>query len=180
MLVGINSADLFSCKIYDKKDNVLTYFREKVEGRRADYGKMQIRIEPKAKKLFEKYRNLNKENQEIFKFYDEYADHRNFNKAINKGLKIVGENINKKLKLAGKKDDELIDENLQFYSARRSWASIARNIVKIDKYTVHEALNHTDRDMKVTDLYIDKDFSHIWNANKKVLALFNWDNLDSK
>ena len=46
--------------------------------------------------------------------------------------------------------------------------------VGIDKCTVHEALNHVDSNMTVTDIYIDRDWSVIWNANKKVLSLFDW------
>jgi hypothetical protein len=36
-----------------------------------------------------------------------------------------------------------------------------------------------DGDMKVTDLYIDKDFSVIWDINRKVLDLFNWSNIEN-
>ena len=43
-----------------------------------------------------------------------------------------------------------------------------------DKTTVHKALNHVDEGMKVTDIYIDRDWSVIWNANKKVQDLFDW------
>jgi len=39
--------------------------------------------------------------------------------------------------------------NLTQYSARRSWATISRNDAKINKYDVHEALNHVDADMKL-------------------------------
>jgi integrase len=81
---------------------------------------------------------------------------------INKGLKRIGEKLG-------------VDD-LEFYAARHSWATIARSAaVGIDKYTVHEALNHSDSRMKITDIYIDRDWSNIWNANKKVLALFNWE-----
>ena len=82
---------------------------------------------------------------------------------------------------AGKKDSKEKSkfgvDDLQFYAARHSWATIARNIAGIDKYTVHEALNHADGDMKVTDIYINRDFSNIWKANRKVLDLFDWNNL---
>ena len=64
--------------------------------------------------------------------------------------------------------------NFTQYSARRSWATVSRNDAKVSKYDVHEALNHIDSDMAVTDLYIDKNFSHIWEANRKVLDLFDW------
>jgi hypothetical protein len=36
--------------------------------------------------------------------------------------------------------------------------------------TIHEALNHaSDANMKITDVYVKKDFTRIWEANRKVL-----------
>lgn len=55
------------------------------------------------------------------------------------------------------------------YIARHTWATIAINDVGIDKYTVHTALNHVDETMRVTDIYIKKDWSNIDNANRRVL-----------
>lgn len=94
-------------------------------------------------------------NERIFSFYKMYADERSFNKNLNIGLKEVGKEVG-------------VDD-LEFYAARHSWATIAINDVGIDKYTVHEALNHIDEAMRVTDIYIKKDFSRINEANSKVL-----------
>ena len=55
------------------------------------------------------------------------------------------------------------------YYARHSWATIARNNCGVSKDDVHLALNHIDNDLKVTDLYIEKDWSMIDNANRKVI-----------
>lgn len=82
--------------------------------------------------------------------------------------------INKLLKSIGK---DIGVDDLEFYAARHSWATIATNVAKVDKYTVHTALNHVDDAMKVTDIYIDKDYSIIADANKKVLNLLNWDKI---
>ena len=49
-------------------------------------------------------------------------------------------------------------EDLEFYAARHSFASIARNDLKVDKGTVGEALNHVDKENRMTDLYIKKIF----------------------
>ena len=38
----------------------------------------------------------------------------------------------------------------------------------IDKYIVHAALNHIDDAMKVTDIYIERDFVNENKANTKV------------
>jgi hypothetical protein len=55
-----------------------------------------------------------------------------------------------------------------------SWATIARNTAGISKDIIHEALNHSDPLMKVTDLYIDKDFVPVEKANQRVLGLFDF------
>jgi len=179
MLVGMNAIDLYTCTNYSK--NIITYNRQKVESRRDDDGMMKVRVEPEAAQLVKKYKNQNSSKKEVFNFCNLYADSQYFNKALNKGLKTT-EKI-EEAETKGKKDNEQKEkpkfgvENLQFYAARHSWATIARNIAKIDKYTVHEALNHVDKAMKTTDIYIDRDFSPVWEANRKVLDLFDWKNL---
>ena len=56
-----------------------------------------------------------------------------------------------------------------FYISRHTWATIALNKVGIDKYIVHAALNHIDDSMKVTDIYIERDFVNENKANAKVV-----------
>jgi integrase len=151
-LIGMNSADLFSCKTIN--GDVITYNRQKTAGRREDGAEMKVRIEPFILPLFEKYRDP--DNERVFNFHKYYSDHKAFNKNLNIGLKKIGAKLD--------------IEDLEFYAARHSWATIARSAaVGIDKATVHEALNHVDSDMKVTDIYIDRDWSVIWNANRKVI-----------
>ncbi|MBF0649137.1 phage integrase SAM-like domain-containing protein [Dysgonomonas sp. GY75] len=155
-LVGMNSADMFYSGL--PKKNIIIYNREKTEGRRDDGAEMRVRIESYIIKLIDKYRD----DKKLFRFHRHYSNHAIFNAAINKGLKRIGKQIGA--------------EDLEFYAARHSWATIARSsAVGIDKYTVHEGLNHaSNKDMKVTDIYIDKDWTVIWEANKKVLGLFDW------
>jgi integrase len=141
------------------KDNVITYNRRKTTTRRQDKAEMRVMIEDCILRLTEKYRDT--DGGRLFGFYRHYSNKKGFNLAINKGLKQIG----KMLEI----------EDLEFYAARHSWATIASSsAVGIDKYTVHEALNHSDSRMKVTDIYIDRDWSNIWNANKKVLSMFKW------
>lgn len=155
-LIGMNSADMFYAGL-PKKD-IIIYNREKTEGRRNDDAEMRVKIENCILELMKKYND----EEKLFRFYKHYTDHTTFNAALNKGLKKIGKHIGV--------------EDLEFYAARHSWATIARSsIVGIDKYTVHEGLNHApDKDMKVTDIYIQRDWSNIWDANAKVLALFDW------
>lgn len=65
--------------------------------------------------------------------------------------------------------DDLGIDDLEFYAARHTWATIASNEAGVDKYTVHTALNHVDENMRVTDIYIAKSWDSIDAANRKVL-----------
>ena len=150
-LIGINSVDLYNAT--DLKGNKLVYCRTKTKGRRYDKAKMEVNIPDMVLPIIEKYRDIT--GQRLFKFYRDYRDSRAFNKAINKGLKEIG--------------DQLGIDDLEYYAARHSWATIALNKCKIDKYTVHAALNHVDENMRVTDIYIERDFVNENKANAKVV-----------
>ncbi|KAA6327842.1 hypothetical protein EZS27_023192 [termite gut metagenome] len=150
-LLGMNSIDIFTCNII--KDNVITYFRSKTKDRRSDNAEIQVKIHPFLYPLYEKYSDT--DNKFVFNIYKRYSTYQNFNSAINIGLKEIGR--------------ELGIEDLEFYSGRHSFATIALNDVGIDKYTVHAALNHIDETMRVTDIYIKKDFTAINEANRKVI-----------
>lgn len=167
-LMGMNSADLYYCD--HLKGDKLTYKRMKTTSRRDDHAEIQIWIQPEIKELMKKYKDPT--GKRVFRFHLDYTNERGFNKSINKGLKKVSEKvcevINKKLKEAKSKDMVSIDD-LEFYSARHSFASIAQNKVGIDPYTVHESLNHAVREMNITKIYIDKDWGPINQANRKVL-----------
>lgn len=150
-LMGINSVDLFNATEYDGK--VLTYYRTKTKGRRMDKAKMVVGVPKMLQPLFDKYKDMT--GKRIFNFYQSYVNEKAFNKAINKGLKEIG--------------DILGIDDLEYYAARHSWATIALNKVGISKYVVHEALNHIDESMRVTDIYIKRDFSNENRANAKVI-----------
>ena len=150
-LMGINSADLYNATLL--RDNRLVYCRTKTKERRLDKAKMEVVVPDMVLPIIEKYRDTT--GQRLFRFYKDYRDHKAFNKAINKGLKGIGDQLN-------------IDD-LEFYAARHSWATIALNKCGIDKYTVHAALNHVDESMRVTDIYIERDFVNENKANEKVV-----------
>ena len=114
---------------------------------------MEVIVPKMVLPIIEKYRD--RTGKRLFNFYQYYRDHKGFNKAINKGLKEIG----KQLKI----------EDLEYYAARHSWATIALNKCGIDKYTVHAALNHVDESMRVTDIYIERDFVNENKANAKVV-----------
>lgn len=152
-LIGMNSVDLYRCDEY--KDGRIIYKRSKTRGRRADDAMMSVKVEPCLQPLIDKYRDPT--GEKVFLFHRRWSDYRTFNGNINIGLKTIGEMIGV--------------EDLEYYAARHTWATVARNKAGIDKETIHEALCHIDENMKITDIYIDRDYSQQDAANAKVLEL---------
>lgn len=148
-LMGMNSADLYNATEFDGE--YITYYRTKTKDRRNDNARMVVRVHPIIKPLVEKYCG----NERVFNFCERFSSMGDLNRSINIGLKEIGQKTG-------------ID-NLQFYSARHSMATIAINKVGISKWLVNEMLCHTESSMRVTDLYIKKDFTPINEANFKLI-----------
>ena len=172
-LMGMNAVDLLTCD--PAKNGEIVYYRKKTTARRQDRAEMHVRIEPCIEPLVAKY--ADKTRQRLFNLHLRYANRQTLTRALNEGLEEVGKAVG----ITG----------LTFYAARHSWATIARaprtervegeaseiGGAGLDKYLVHDALNHVDSNMKVTDIYLKKDWRILWNANKAVLGLFDWSNL---
>lgn len=150
-LMGMNSTDIFSASVLN--GSTIVYKRNKTKDRRSDGAEMQVIVPKQIKALFEKYKD--RTGKRVFNFHKRFSSPESFNRAINLGLKEVA--------------NDLGLNGLQFYSARHSMATIALNDVRIDKYTVNDMLCHTDPAMKVTELYIKKDFAPINEANEKLM-----------
>jgi integrase len=146
----MNAADLYECAA--DVDGKITYERKKTRTRRADRAKMTVTIPDEAKLLVEHYRGR---KGRLFRFSEMYSSTNNFNRALNLGLKQIGKVIGV--------------ENLQFYAARHTWATLAVNDVGINKYVVHQALNHVDEKTAITDVYIRKSWDAVDAANRKVI-----------
>lgn len=106
-LMGINSADLYNAT--EMEGNTIVYNRTKTKDRRLDKAQMKVDIPKLVLPLVEKYKD--KTGKRLFNFYQYYADEKGFNKAINYGLKEIGTILE-------------IDD-LEYYAARHSWATIA-------------------------------------------------------
>lgn len=147
-LMGMNSADMYSATIYNK--GVIKYNREKTKDRRSDGAYIEVKVHPVVAPLVKMYRGT----KSVFSFAERYRDESTFNKAINIGLKEVGEAVG-------------ID-GLQFYQARHTFATLSRNLMHFSKGDVDEALNHVGA-YDVADIYIKKDFSVINENNFKLM-----------
>lgn len=168
-LIGMNAIDIFNCK--EMKDGRITYNRTKTMSRREDKALFSVKVPSVALPLIEKYKDVTGER--LFRFHRQYANAMEFNRALSIGLNWIENAEISKKDAKVKKYISSVVGHLEFYAARHSWATIARNDCQIDKYTIHECLNHVDDRMRVTDLYIRKDWSTIDAANEKVLSLLS-------
>lgn len=149
-LMGMNAVDMYQCNSI--KDGAIAYDRAKVKERRRDNAHTEVNIHPFITNLVKKYQDRSK-GKHVFRFHNMYGKYADFGRAMNLGLKqILGE-----------------DTDVTFYSARHTWATIARNDIGADKGTVNDGLVHVDREMSVTDLYIKKDYRLINELNTKVI-----------
>lgn len=147
-LMGMNSVDMYNCT--DCVDGVIRYNRTKTKGRRSDNAYIEVRIHPLIKELVNKYKGYSR----VFNFHKRYSSSETFNANLNKGLKIVGEYVG--------------IEDLEFYQARHTFATLSRNLMRFSKSDVDEALNHVGT-LDIADVYIKKDFSIINENNFKLI-----------
>jgi len=152
-LCGMNAADLYAGQ-YLVQGERIEYNRLKTKEKRKDNAFISIKIIDEAKPLLYKYYNLNQR----------YNSRENLTAAISAGMRQIA----KELKL----------DSITFYSARHSFATIARNKCRKSKDDVAMALNHVDQTRKTTDIYLGKDWTIIDEVQLAVVELLR--DLDRK
>ncbi|HEY2580335.1 MAG TPA: phage integrase SAM-like domain-containing protein [Mucilaginibacter sp.] len=149
-MCGMNAKDIYDLSQSSIVKNRVNYNRSKTRKRRKDSAFISINLISAASPLLLKYIN---------RLRDRYAESSNFNKALNKGLKEIG--------------DVIGIPSLTVYCARHSFGSIARNECRFSKDDVAFALNHIDHTTKTTDIYIKPDWRIIDDVQFKVVSLLN-------
>ena len=153
-LMGANMADLYYAKPVQEE---WIYNRQKTSSRRADRAEMRVAIPEQLKPYLERLKGtggwwLNR--------LHEFASSKDFATArVNRCLKKWCE------------DNGV--EVFTFYAARHTWASLCRNECKVDKSTIDDCLGHLGS-FQVTDIYAEKAWDLMREANQKVLDLFTW------
>lgn len=165
---GTNLEDLFSMTKENYKDGILSYRRKKTARTSGSSVDMKIKVPEPAKIILEKYSNDeyylistngHARSKEVIAKYIHYTFSTAGLEEIKTSCRNIGKNRNK----------------YTFYSCRHTMASFARNICGTEFMTVLEMLNHVPpSSFKTTDAYLWKDFSAIWEANEKLLSLFDW------
>jgi hypothetical protein len=170
MTMGTNLADLFYAEA--PTDGVLAYERLKTCDQRPDRALININIHPLAQAIIDRNKGR---NGKMLNLAERFASRKYCHASVNLGMKKIKAYLidSYKKEHPSMSDAEIVKvmrlEDFSFYSARHSWATIARNDLRIDKWTVHEGLNHVDSATKITDVYIKRDFSRINEANFKVI-----------
>lgn len=154
-LMGMNLVDMFTCS--RAKDGVIHYYRTKTKDKKADRAEMYVRIEPCINDIMQMYKGDSLQ----FDFSKRYVSAVTMATAVNAGLRQwIARN-----KL----------EDFTFYSARHTWATLgASKQVGVDVAMITEGLSHSDASRKMDMVYIRKDWERVWDANVKVLGLFDW------
>lgn len=149
LLAGMNAVDMLNCRMVNGR---IEYERQKTKDRRKDNAFISVYIHPLALPIINKYRDPS--GKCLFDFYKRYNGVRNMTKGIHRGMRSLCE--------------ELGIDYIQFYSARHSFATIARNECNISKDDISLCLNHSSG-KTVTDTYIKQDFSRIDKVINKVV-----------
>lgn len=153
-LMGINTADLYELR--EVKGDILRYNRKKTRRGRLDNAAMEVRIEPEIRGLLAKYYG----DDRVTDVGRRYKNSMSFNVAVNDGMHQLGAAIG----VLG----------LTHYYARHTMASLCANKLGVDIARVDEMLNHSDSRLRLARVYIAKDFRPLWEANRRLLDLFDW------
>lgn len=166
MCFGINVQDLFFAKKSQYKDGILSFRRQKISRAKKE-ADMKIKVPEPAQVILEKYSG-DKEYLIDFSGHKRTIHvcryiHATFQAA---GIEKEGSYLSKIGHVSG---------DYVFYGNRHAMATIAINECGIDYMTVHRMLNHaTPQSLRTTDVYIQKDYTQLWEANEKLLSLFDW------
>lgn len=160
-LGGINYADLYALPYDAYKGDYIEYNRQKTKNVRADEALYRVYICDEVRPLIE--RHLDPTRQRLFIFHRR-SPAGNFPTKVSCAVKAVEKAVP-------------YERHYTYYSARHTYATLAYNVANIDKYTVHELLNHADKEMKITDRYIERDWQRLYDAHKRIVALVNWDKI---
>lgn len=154
-LMGANLADLYEGQ--EPEGNTWVYRRKKTRDRRADNAEMRVNVPSCIASYVSRLKG--KDGVWLGRLQEMCPNPAHISGTINKGLKQWCE-------------QESIAP-FTFYALRKSWATLARR-EGVEKALVDECLAHVG-DYDLTDIYAERPWDRINEANRKVLALFDWE-----
>ena len=166
-LIGINLSDLLELPADCIKHGRIQYKRNKT-GRLYD-----IKVEPEAMEIINKYKG----KEYLLNILDGgQTKESSFRRTLGDYLKRIGPTTMEKNKKGAliKKVITPLHKDIVWYTARRSWATIAASL-DIPKETIGKALGHSEWDNDTTSLYINFDYQKVDMANRRVIDYLNSD-----
>ena len=154
--MGANLADLWEAT--PPNGQKWAYFRRKTRERRQDHSPVIVALEPQLAPYLERLGAGTSSRFWLPVLRRSRRDASVAGKAVNRGLCAWCEARNL--------------EPITFYACRHSWATLARRC-GMEKATVDEALGHVG-DFRIADIYAERDWVQVAEANRRVLALFRW------
>ena len=157
-MMGVNSADLLTMGAADK-DGIVTYYRTKTKDKSFDGAEMHMRLEPCILPLVRRYAGR---DGKLLNLGERWGNASRLNDYLRKALG----------SWAAANGLDSFTSN----SARHTWATIGRSSrANLPKSLVDECLAHSAH--KLVDVYAEKDWSIYWEANRKVLSIFDWSSI---
>lgn len=156
-LMGANIADLWEA--VPPRGQWWAYNRRKTRTRRADGAFIRCAIEPEIRPLLARLGEGKSRKYWLPVVRD-----------LGKDAAIAGQMVNRGLKSWCERRGI---EVFTYYACRHSWATLARKI-GVEKATVDEGLGHVG-DYKIADIYAERDWDRIAEANRRVVSLFQWE-----
>lgn len=152
-LMGANMADLYFAKPFTGQ---WVYNRRKTSSRRADRAEMRVTVPDELLPYIERLKGT---GGWWLDGLHSFASSKDFCTArVNRCLKQWCE--------------ENGVETFTFYAARHTFASLCRK-AGVDKSTVDDCLGHIG-DYRATDIYAEKAWDLVQQANRKVIEMFSW------
>ncbi len=134
---GMSFVDIAYLKVSNINNDRLTYKRKKTKQ------KFSIKLNDKSNEIISRYNNLKNKKNYIFPILlrkgQEYLDYRNAMRLMNKKLKDIGDLVT-------------LNEPLSTYTARHSWATIAKRM-GVATAIISEGLGHDSEE--TTQIYLD-------------------------
>lgn len=161
-LGGMNIADMYRLPATALKDGYIEYQRKKTEDARADNALYRVAVLPEVRPLLERW--LDPTGRRLFRLHLRYSSERNCEIGIAYAVTRLERAVP-------------YERHYTYYAARHTYATLAYNLVGVDMYTVNELLNHSDKALKITARYVERDWGPLFDAHAKVVRLVNWDEI---
>ena len=155
-LMGANIADLWEAP--PRRGDWWAYNRRKTRARRADKASIRCKIPTEIRPFLARLGAGGSASWWLPAL-----------RSCGRSAAIAGQNVNRNLRTWCAAHGV---EPFTFYAGRHTWATLARK-VGVEKATVDEGLGHVG-DFRITDIYAERDWERIAEANAKVLSLFRW------